>query len=91
MTVIVITEGAHRRNVHIGELDEPVQFAHVYDPDEPEDVPHQTQNFMTYAGALGGNVGPHVLIGPTDTVSRCFMRDWSQIVSSGTGVRVQVR
>jgi len=90
--VIVITAGAHRRNVHMPELtDEPRQFAHRFDPDEAEDVPHQCQNFLSYATALGGNVGPHILLGPDDIVSRCFMRDWAQIVSTATGVRVETR
>jgi hypothetical protein len=54
-------------------------------------VPHQAQNFLTYAGALGGNVGPHVLLGPDDVVSRCFMRDWAQIVESASHTRVRIR
>ena len=90
MTVVVITKGSHRRNVHLPDL-EGVQFAHRYDPDDPEDVPHQVSNFLNYATALGTSVGPHVLLGPDDTVSRCYMRDWAQIVESATHVPVKIR
>lgn len=86
MTVI-ITRGAHWRNTHL--VDEPSQFAHVFDPDDPEDVPHQAHNFMTYAKALGNFDSPFVLIGPEDqAVHLC---DWAQIVQTATGVQVEIR
>jgi hypothetical protein len=52
MSVVPITSGAHWRNVDIpSDAD---CFAHIFDPESPEDVPHQAQNFLLYAAALGG-------------------------------------
>ena len=60
--ILTITKGAHWRNTHLPALGEDRQFAHIFDADEPEDVPHQASNFITYANALGHSHGPHVLI-----------------------------
>lgn len=94
----IISKGAHWRNVHLPETSEPRQFAHIFDPDEAEDVPHQAQNFVQYGNALGSHVGPHVLIGPGPTddpiedqhvlVELC---DWRMIVESATHVPVEIR
>lgn len=97
--IITITSGAHWRNVHLPNLEgELVQFAHRFDPDEPEDVPHQANNFLTYANALGGFTTPHVLIGPPkgdDEIENAHiaveMSDWAAIVSSATGSKVTIR
>ena len=56
MTVTTITSGAHWRDVHVPQNSaQPRQFAHIFDPDEPEDVPHQASNFITYANAVSNN------------------------------------
>ncbi len=65
MTVITITSGAHWRNVGVSQIDEPRQFAHIFDPESPEDVPHEAHNFITYYRALGGADGV-VLYRPTE-------------------------
>lgn len=83
----IISKGAHWRNVHLQEG--PCQFAHVFDPDDPEDVPHQAHNFMTYAKALGNFDSPFVLIGPADQA--VHLSDWAQIVSTATHVPVEIR
>jgi hypothetical protein len=95
----VITKGAHARNVHLPAFDdEPRQFAHRWDPDEVEDVPHQAQNFLIYAQALGGYVPPIVLLPPPkpeDDVEwahiQVNMGDWRDIVETATGVKVEIR
>lgn len=97
--ILTITKGAHQRNVHLPAMDdEPRQFAHRWDPDEPEDVAHQVQNFLTYAQALGGYVPPIVLIGPLKTDdevewahTQVNMGDWRDMVESATGLPVEIR
>lgn len=100
MPVIVITAGAHRRNVNMPSItDEPRQFAHRWDPDEEEDVAHQAQNFKLYADALGGYVPPIVLLSPDpmpDDQVECNhikvnMADWASIVETATGLPVEIR
>lgn len=51
--LVTITSGAHWRNVDIDP--EADQFGHIFDPESPEDVPHEAQNFITYFTALGGS------------------------------------
>lgn len=97
--ILTITKGAHARNVHLPAIsDEPRHFAHRWDPDEGEDVPHQAQNFVTYARALGGFEMPVYLIAPPlsdDEVEndhiRINMEDWRQIVETGQGWPVEMR
>lgn len=98
--ILTITRGSHARNVHLPSLDpdEPRQFAHRWDPDDPEDVPHQAHNFLTYANALGGYVEPIVLIPPPFTDDevdndhiRVNMGDWRDIVQTATGLKVEIR
>ena len=45
MGTVLITEGAHWRNVHMPPIEASRQFAHKFDPDCPEDVPHQAITF----------------------------------------------
>ena len=52
MTTVTITSGAHWRNVDIDP--DATEFGHIFDPESPEDVPHEAQNFITYMTALGG-------------------------------------
>ncbi len=99
MTVIVLTKGAHARNTHIPPDDgKPRQFAHRWDPDEVEDVPHQAQNFKLYADALGGYVEPIVLLSPPpcddpaeEAHRKVNMADWASIVRTATGKQVEIR
>lgn len=63
--VITITSGAHWRNVGVSQV-EADQFAHIFDPESPEDVPHEAHNFITYYRALGGCEGSVVLYRPTE-------------------------
>jgi hypothetical protein len=98
MTVYVITRGAHARNVHVPPDDgEPRQFAHRWDPDDPEDVPHQAMNFKLYADALGGYVAPVVLLapplpeGPEADHIKVNLSDWKSIIETGMGVPVEIR
>jgi hypothetical protein len=99
MQTVVITKGAHRRNVHLPHLsDEPRQFAHQWDADEAEDNAHQAHNFITYATALGGYAEPVVLLPPpetddtTETARRATMlSDWSDIVGSALDMKVEIR
>lgn len=51
---LTITSGAHWRNVDVPVSTEARSFAHIFDPESPEDVPHEAGNFLTYARALGG-------------------------------------
>lgn len=96
MAVVTITSGSHWRNVNVVNTGVD-QFAHVYDPDDPEDHEHQAQNFMTYAAALGPSLAPHVLIAPEpepDENDQLYidmqMDAWREIVQSGTGVKVEI-
>ena len=100
MTVIVLTKGSHARNVHIPPDDgTPRQFAHRWDPDDVEDVPHQAQNFKLYADTLGDYQAPIVLLSPDpmpDDQVECNhikvnMADWASIVESATGMAVEIR
>ena len=98
MATIVVTKGSHARNVHLPPFDgEPRQFAHRWDPDDPEDVAHQAQNFTLYAKALGGYVAPIVLLappipdGPEADHIRVNLADWKSIVETGTGMPVEIR
>lgn len=99
--IVTITKGSHARNVHLPPLsDEPRQFAHRFDPDDPEDVPHQAQNFITYATALGGYVAPIVLISPPMSEAedgpeydhiKVELADWASVVETATGMPVEIR
>jgi hypothetical protein len=98
MAVVVITKGSHARNTHMPPRDgEPRQFAHRWDPDDPEDVPHQAQNFKLYADSLGGYVPPVILLapplpeGPEADHIRVNLADWKSIIESGMGVPVEIR
>ena len=64
MPICTITSGAHWRNMDVPP--DADQFAHVFDPESPEDVPHEAQNFITYAQALGFPDAPIVLLRPED-------------------------
>lgn len=100
MAILTITSGAHWRNTNLPTLapGEERQFAHRWDPDEPEDVAHQAQNFMQYAHALGGFVAPLVLIPPVKTDDevewahiQVNMSDWADIVETGMNMQVDIR
>ena len=100
MAVIVITKGAHHRNVHLPAMsDEPRQFAHRWDPNENEDVAHQVQNFKLYADALGSYESPIVLLSPDPMPSdqnecnhiKINMADWASLVTTATGRPVEIR
>lgn len=90
--IVTITSGAHGRSVK--PEGGPHNFAHLFDPDSAEDVPHQAQNFITYANALGASEAPHVLIAPplgegSDAdLLLTEMCDWAELVQSSTGTRV---
>jgi hypothetical protein len=98
--IIVVSKGSHNRNLHIPAFDgEPRQFAHRFDPNDPEDVPHQVQNFWQYAKALGGFHPPIILYGPdpmpeneqeADHIA-VQMSDWASLVESSTGMAVEIR
>jgi hypothetical protein len=64
MTTVIITSGAHWRNVGVSH--EADQYAHIFDPESAEDVPHEAWNFITYYNALGGCEGSVVLYRPDD-------------------------
>lgn len=70
MTTVTITSGAHWRNVDVPQDAE--QYAHIFDPESPEDVPHEAHNFITYLNALGGCDEPLVLYRPETVV----IPDW---------------
>ena len=96
--ILTITKGAHRRNVHLPELDDSTQFAHQWDPSDPEDVPHQVMNFLTYANALGVRSLPHVLLSaPVDPdpevekYNRVQMQGFVSNLSTATHSPVVVR
>lgn len=97
METVVITKGAHARNVHIPVHEGPVQFAHRWDPDEQEDCPHQAHNFMTYARALGGYVPPVIVLAeqrddPNDQAEQnCHLADWASIVGTALDTEVEIR
>ena len=98
--IITITSGSHWRNVGLNVAHDFVedQFAHVYDPDDPEDFYRQAQNFITYSNALGKSLAPHVLLRPeyedTDTNEEAHIEvelaDWAAVVSTATGTRVVI-
>ena len=99
--VITITSGAHWRDTSAPQLTGgPFQYAHIFDPDSPEDVPHEAHNFITYAAALGNYIGPHILLRPDTTVDwdksewdeiEVMMSDWREIVESATHIAVEIR
>ena len=98
MAIVVVTKGAHARNTHIPPFEDgPRQFAHRFDPNEVEDVPHQVQNFIQYANALGGYHPPIVLLSPKmgddeaewDHI-QVEMSDWRSIVETATGMAVDI-
>jgi hypothetical protein len=99
MTVVVISKGSHARNTHLPPLsDGPRHFAHRWDADDPEDVPHQANNFRTYAASLGGFEPPFILLRPDvmpDEPERAHVEvnlsDWASIVKTATGVPVEIR
>ena len=62
---VTITSGAHWRNMDAESGAD--EYAHIFDPESPEDVPHEAHNFITYLNALGGCEGPLVLYRPDDT------------------------
>ena len=68
MSVITISSGAHWRNTGLEKHADYSgdQFAHIFDPESPEDVPHEAQNFLAYMKALGRPAEPLVLIAPED-------------------------
>lgn len=68
MDVVTITSGAHWRNVGVSQVDTERQFAHIFDPESPEDVPHEAHNFITYANALGEYEDPIVLYRPDEDI-----------------------
>jgi hypothetical protein len=99
MAIVTISSGAHWRNMAVESETNNGRdnFAHIFDPDEPEGVPQQAHNFITYAAALGYSPAPHILIAPEedpDPVEQAhvnvMMADWSQIVSTATGVEVRI-
>jgi hypothetical protein len=61
--MVAITAGAHWRNP---DAKQGTEYAHLFDPESPEDVAHQAQNFILYAQALGSVVEPLVLVRPND-------------------------
>lgn len=62
--IVTITSGAHWRNVHVPHDAE--QFAHIFDPESPEDVPHEAHNFLTYGRSLGFPDAAVILYRPLD-------------------------
>jgi hypothetical protein len=92
MGTFVITEGAHGRFIHTSR-DPNRQFAHIFDPDSPEDVAHQAHNFATYASCLGSHASPVVLIGPTERGAyvEVQLSDWKSLVSTATRMPVVIR
>lgn len=98
MVPVVITQGAHVRYSEANDAPLGCQFAHAFDPDCPEDVPHQAMNFTMYAQALGHYKAPFVVYAPErpeDDVEWAHIQvelaDFQSIVESGTGVKVEIR
>jgi hypothetical protein len=98
MEVVVITKGAHARNVHMPHPSEgPFQYAHRWDPDEQEDCPHQAHNFLTYAHALGGYTPPMIVLAdrredPNDQAEQnCHLADFASIVGTALDTEVEIR
>jgi hypothetical protein len=97
MSTITITRGAHVRYPEAQWAPQGTQFAHAFDPDDPEDVPHQAENLVTYATALG-NTEPLVVFIPTTPQDpqdaewcQVALRDFKQIVETGTHYQVEIR
>jgi hypothetical protein len=95
--IVVITSGAHWRNVHVPD-EETRQFAHIFDPDSPEGVPVEAHNFITYATALGKSLGPHILLRPEEEWAEpeadqleVMLSDWQNIVETATRIAVEIR
>jgi hypothetical protein len=64
MMIVTISSGAHWRNLDVpSDAD---QYAHIFDPESPEDVPHDAHNFITYAVALGLPDAAIILLRPED-------------------------
>jgi hypothetical protein len=101
VTILVITTGDHGRTVPLPTIPPgEVRFAHQYIPEDQDPEGHEIQawNFITYAHALGGFNGRHVLLSPElpdDEAEaqhiRVLMSDWASIVSTATGVQVEIR
>lgn len=98
MTIIVITKGDHRRNVHMPERGDKLQFAHRYDFSDPEGHERQAQNFIIYAQALGGYVPPVIVYADptvTDPNQRALMNinlaDWAAIVGHALDTEVEIQ
>jgi hypothetical protein len=99
MHVVVISKGAHKRNVHMPDPNNgPYQYAHQWDAGDPEDCPHQAQNFLTYAKALGNWCSPCVLLpdrsvgeGEDRSEMNCHLADWVSIVGSAMDTEVEIR
>jgi hypothetical protein len=101
MEVYLISWGAHGRNPDAPRevpLLRPVQLAHRFDYNDPEDVAHEATNFIQYATALGGSDGPPVLLvddsGLDDPDKSHFWInaiDWASIVDSGLDTRVVIK
>lgn len=97
--IVTITAGAHDKNVHMPESDgTPRQFAHQWSFEEVEDNAHQVSNFVKYATALGGYVGPVVLLPPPVPADprdwdyiQVKMADWASMVESCLHVEVEIR
>jgi hypothetical protein len=92
--VIVISRGSHHRN---WPLEGEGLYAHAYDPNDPEGVPNQTQNFMRYAVALRLE-GPYAIVAPPvpdDPAEAahilCEMCDFRQIVETALNTKVHVQ
>jgi hypothetical protein len=98
MATVLISSGAHWRNVHLPSDEAERQFAHRFDPDEVEDVPHQAWNFITYANCLGAHASPFVLISPPKSGDAAEQQhievelsDWVHLVQTATRVPVVIR
>jgi hypothetical protein len=98
MITVVITKGAHARNVHMSNDHDRRHFAHQWDNDDLEDTAHQAHNFVTYATALGGYEPPVILLPgkyPEDPADHAHMNvclaDWASIVGSALDTEVEIR
>jgi hypothetical protein len=104
MEPYLISWGAHGRDVTapqtVPQLRKlgPIQFAHRFDYEDPEDVAHEASNFIKYATALGGSDLPPVLYvddsgleDPDKAHLWINAADWSSIVASGLHTTVETR
>jgi hypothetical protein len=98
--IVTITSGAHGMNTDLPAFPpgEPVQFAHLWDFEEPEDNAHQVLNFVKYATALGGWSNPVVLLPPPVPADprdwdyiQVKMADWAAMVESDLECEVEIR